>query len=222
MAIYEEVYQEDLIQTTPEEVRAFKDLEKGLRTKLETVIKIEFKNMTRQNAESYYEKVMAVVDTVDTFVKENETDVNVYLKKAMESKKLAEKKGYPQTDPYYAAFRTSQEAIHNLSKTIKLRDLTLWALITTSETFLEMLKEIRHIEFEKQKLETQRTVYEDAWQKRETGHENLMQRMNDNFDRIIKNYEITIDSLRGEMKMLEHELKRARREADDVRNPTAQ
>jgi len=200
MAIFEEVYEDELVKAAPEDLQAFKEIEKDLRKQIENLLKFEFKDLNRQNADSFADRASLILNAIDNYTKENEYDINVWLKKAYESEKLAEKKGIPRTDPYYSALKTTQESVRNFSNSIKLRALAIWLYDEMTKRYLEMIKQVKNIEFEKQRLETSKTIYDDIIVKMREDHKTTIEYYREQNLSTMKRYEDVIDGLRKDLK----------------------
>lgn len=134
----------------------------NLQNDFDKIFNYEFKSLTRFNANNFTNKVNQTLKIVDSFINENETQANSFLRESSKFIQAAEDANIHPNDPYLKAIREMRGALWNIFISLNYRDQSFWALIETQKRLMEVIDATRDVELETQKMTSEKGIYDSV------------------------------------------------------------
>jgi len=133
-----------------------------VQSDLEKIFDYKYSNLSRFNAKNFTGEVNQIIKIVDSFISENETQANNFLKESSRWIKAGEDANIHQNDPYLKAIREMRGALWNIFISLNYRDLTFEALIKTQNKLMNIVEATKDVELETQKLTSEKGIYDSV------------------------------------------------------------
>jgi len=159
MTLDNKVLQEVIRVQSTEQFEQKKKID-NVQAELEKIFDYKYTNLSRFNAKNFTSEVNQIMKIVDSFINENETQANNFLREASKLIKAGEDANIHPNDPYLKAIREVRGALWNIFISLNYRDLSFEALIKTQKKLLEIVEATKDVELETQKLGAERSLYD--------------------------------------------------------------
>ena len=133
-----------------------------IHSELEKLFDLKYANISRFSANNFVVEVNQLIKITDSFINENETQANSFLREAVKYMTAGDDAKIHPNDPYLKALREIRGALWNIFVALNYRDLTFEALIKTQKRLLDLVEQTKDIEVETRKLDSEKSIYTDV------------------------------------------------------------